>query len=104
KVEELKGDTRVAYFRTKVWSPKEQKARLELGSDDGVKVWINGQLVHQNNAVRPVEPGQDKADVTLKEGYNPVLVKLVQDGGQWAMCLRLRTPDGGKLEGLKVEP
>jgi len=104
KVEELKGDTRVAYFRTKVWSPKEQKARLELGSDDGVKVWLNGQLVHQNNAVRPVEPGQDKVDVTLKEGYNPMLVKLVQDAGQWAMCVRLRAPDGGKLEGLKVEP
>jgi HEAT repeat protein len=104
KVEELKGDTRVAYFRTRVWSPKEQKARLELGSDDGVKVWLNSQIVHANNAVRPVEPGQDKADVTLKEGYNPMLVKLVQDAGQWAMCLRLRGPDGGKLEGLKVEP
>jgi HEAT repeat protein len=104
KVEELKGDNRVAYFRTRVWSPKEQKARLELGSDDGVKVWINGQLVHANNAVRPVEPGQDKVDVTLKEGYNPFVVKLVQDAGQWAMCVRLRSPDGGKLEGLKVEP
>jgi len=104
KVEGFTGDNRVAYFRTRVWSPKEQKARLELGSDDGVKVWISGQLVHHNNAVRPVEPGQDKADVTLKEGYNPVLVKLVQEGGQWAMALRLRTPDGGRIEGLKVEP
>lgn len=103
-VDSLKGDNRVAYLRTKVWSPKEQKARLELGSDDGVKVWLNGQLVHANNAVRPVEPGQDKADVTLKEGYNTLLVKLLQEGGQWALCVRLRTPDGGRLDGLKVEP
>ncbi len=57
KVEALAGDNRVAYLRTKVWSPKEQKARLELGSDDGVKVWLNGQLVHANNAVRPVRAG-----------------------------------------------
>ena len=47
---------------------------------------------------------KDKADVTLKEGYNTLLVKLMQEGGQWAMGLRLRTPGGGKLEGLRVEP
>ncbi len=104
KVQALAGDNRVVYLRTQVWSPKEQKAKLELGSDDGVKVWLNGQLVHANNAVRPAEPGQDKADVTLKEGANTVLVKLTQEAGQWALCVRLRTPDGGKLEGLKVEP
>jgi HEAT repeat protein len=104
KVEALAGDNRVAYLRTRVLSPKEQKARLELGSDDGVKVWLNGQLVHQNNVVRPATRGEDKADVTLKEGQNSVLVKLTQEAGQWALCLRLRSPDGGKLEGLKVEP
>jgi hypothetical protein len=104
KVEGLKGDTRVAYLRTRISSPKEQKAVIELGSDDGVKVWLNGQLVHQNNAERPVQPGQDKADVTLKEGANLMLIKLTQGGGQWAMCVRFRAPGGGKLEGLKVEP
>jgi len=104
KVEGLAGDNRVAYLRTKIVSPKEQKARLELGSDDGVKVWLNGQLVHANNAARPVTLGEDKADVTLKEGVNSVLVKLTQEASQWALTLRLRSPDGGRLEGMKVEP
>ncbi|MBP7050401.1 MAG: HEAT repeat domain-containing protein [Phycisphaerae bacterium] len=104
KVATLAGDKRVAYLRTKISSPKEQKARLEVGSDDGVKIWLNGQVVHANNAERAVQPGEDKVDVTLKEGANSVLVKLVQNAGQWAMCLRFRAPDGGKLEGLKVEP
>jgi HEAT repeat protein len=99
----LAGENRVAYLRTRIWSPREQKAQLELGSDDGVKVWLNGQLAHANNAERPATPGQDKADVTLAEGWNPLLVKLTQIGGQWALCARLRGPDGGKLEGLKVE-
>ncbi len=99
----LAGDHRVAYLRTRVWSPKEQKARLELGSDDGVKVWLNGQLMHANNATRPAEPGEDKVEVALKEGWNPLLVKLTQGGGQWALCVRLRAPDGSKLDGLKVE-
>jgi len=99
----LVGNNRVAYLWTRMWSPKEQKARLELGSDDGVKVWLNGQLVHANNATRPAEPGQDKIEVTLKEGWNSLLVKLTQGGGQWALCVRFRAPDGGKLDGLKGE-
>ena len=100
----LAGENRVAYLRTRVWSPKEQKAQLELGSDDGVKVWLHGEIVHANNATRPAEPGQDKAEVSLKEGWNPMLVKLTQTGGQWALCVRLRQPDGEKLEGMKTEP
>ena len=100
----LNGENRVAYLRTRVWSPKEQKAQLELGSDDGVKVWLNGQLVHSNNVIRATEPGQDKVPVTLKEGWNPLLVKLTQAQGQWSLCVRFRGPDGGKLEGLKSGP
>jgi len=100
----MAGDNRVAYLRARVWSPKEQKAQMELGSDDGVKVWLNGQLVHANNAVRPATPAEDKANVTLKEGWNPLLVKLTQGGGEWALILRFRSPDGGKLDGVKSEP
>jgi len=99
----LAGDNRVAYLRTKVFSPKEQKAQLEMGSDDGIKVWLNGAVVHANNATRPASPGQDKAEVTLKEGWNLLLVKVTQGGGEWSVCVRLRRPDGNKLEGLKVE-
>jgi len=99
----MNGENRVAYLRAQVWSPKEQKAQLELGSDDGVKVWLNDQVVHANNVIRPAAPGQDTAQVTLKEGWNPLLVKLTQGGGQWALAVRFRSPGGGKLEGLKVE-
>ena len=97
-------DNAAAYLRSSIWSDKQQNATLELGSDDGVKVWLNGQLVHANNVIRPTEPGQDKAPVTLKEGWNPLLVKLTQGGGQWALSVRFGSPDGGKIEGLKSEP
>jgi len=99
----LGGDNRAAYLRSKVWSEKTQKVTLELGSDDGIKVWLNGRLVHANNAVRPAEPGQDKVEVTLKQGWNGLLLKVTQGGGQWAVCARLRNLDGSKLEGLKIQ-
>jgi HEAT repeat protein len=99
----LGGDNRAAYLRTNVWSDKSQKVLLELGSDDGIKVWLNGQLVHANNATRPASPGQDKAEVTLKQGWNQLLLKVTQSGGEWAVCARIRQLDGGKLEGLKYQ-
>ena len=97
------GDDRAGYLRTKVWSDKEQPARLEIGSDDGIKVWLNSQLVHSNNTTRGVNPGEDKAEVNLKQGWNQLLLKLTQGGGEWAVCARLRKTDGSKLEGLKVQ-
>jgi len=99
----LGGNNRAAYLRTKVWSDTDQKVRLELGSDDGIKVWLNGQKVHANNATRPASPADDKVEVTLKQGWNRLLLKVTQGGGEWAVCARLRKPDGSKLEGLKVQ-
>lgn len=99
----LGGNNRAGYLRNKVWSDKSQKVRLELGSDDGIKVWLNGQLVHANNVTRPAGPAQDKVEVTLKQGWNRLLLKITQNGGEWAACARLRRLDGGKLEGLKVQ-
>ncbi len=91
------GENRVAYLRAGVSSPKPQKARLEIGSDDGVKVWLNGKLVHANNASRGVTPGQDKVDVMLKQGVNTLLLKINQGGGGWGACARLAASGGGEL-------
>ncbi|NIA14233.1 MAG: hypothetical protein GWP08_09130 [Nitrospiraceae bacterium] len=96
------GDQRVAYLRTTINSPRKQKALLELGSDDGVKVWLNGNLVHANNAIRGMTPEADKAQVVLEEGDNALLVKVTQAVAGWSFCARFRKPDGSRLEGLTV--
>jgi hypothetical protein len=94
------GNDCAAYLRTNVWSAKEQEAILELGSDDGVKVWLNGQLVHANNVMRGIGPGQDKVKVTLKQGWNTLMLKVTQGGGDWAACVRLVGTDGKKLHNI----
>lgn len=96
------GDNRAAYLKTQITSDRDQDALLEIGSDDGVKVWLNGQLVHSNNAVRPCTPNQDKAKIKLKQGLNTLLMKVTQGGGQWAACCRVRSPDGKELSGVTV--
>ena len=96
------GGNRAGYVKTNVFSPADQDVKLEIGSDDGVKVWINGKVVHANNATRPCRAGEDKARAKLKKGWNAVLVKITQGGGEWQFCVRICKPDGGALDGLKV--
>ena len=74
---------------------------MEVGSDDGIKVWINGKLVHKNNASRGALPGQDKFNVTLEEGWNDVLMKIINGGGDWSGCARFRGVSGESLKELK---
>jgi HEAT repeat protein len=81
----------VTYLRTSIKSAVARKARFEMGSDDGIKVWVNGELVHANNALRGVTPGQDKAEATLKAGMNDILVKVTQNVGPWGLCMRLQS-------------
>ena len=96
------GDNRAAYLRNRVWAPVAQDVRLELGSDDGVKVWLNQSVVHANNRPRACRVGEDKVNITLNEGWNELLVKVVQGGGGWAFCGRLVQPDGALTTGLRM--
>ncbi len=94
------GDTRVAYLRCKVYSPLAMPARLEMGSDDGLKAWFNGKIVLANNVSRGVTPGDDLVPIVLRQGINYLTLKVVNIGGNWGACARIRTPNGKKIPGL----
>lgn len=98
------GNHAVAYVRTRVFSPRDQPVALALGVDDGVKLWVNGALVHANNAVRGLTPDEDKASATLRQGWNDLLAKVTQHTAGCGLCLRLTTPGGAPVEGLRVDP
>ena len=100
------GSPGAAYLRTNVFSPEQQEVNLELGSDDGIKVWLNGEVVHSNNVLRGCARKQDVVSVTLNKGFNKLLLKVTDNGGGWAACVRVRNLDGGPVEGVyaKAEP
>jgi hypothetical protein len=98
------GENRVAYLKTQINSEKAQDASLELASDDGIKVWLNGKEIHANNAQRGLQPGEDKVKISLNQGANILLIKVTQNGAGWAACARLRTSEGGKLDGISIKP
>jgi hypothetical protein len=97
----LGGEQCVAYVRTRIHSAGKVAALLELGTDDGVKVWLNGELVHANNVARPLQPGSDKATVNLNAGWNDLVLKVTQNNLGWEFCVRVLKPDGSHLDGLQ---
>lgn len=96
------GNNRVAYAKASVWSDKAQKVRLEIGSDDGIKIHLNDQQVFAKNEVRRFQPNQDKKTVDLKEGENTLMVKITQGGGDWAFSIRIRDEKGAPAKGFSL--
>jgi len=99
----LGGTQRVAYARTWVFSNKKQSCVLEMGVDDGIKAWLNGKVVHANNSAGKCVPGEEKAKVTLRQGWNLLLLKVIQDTGPWEFCARLRRPGGKPPSGIRID-
>jgi CubicO group peptidase (beta-lactamase class C family) len=89
----------VAYAYTTIKSEAAGKAILALGSDDGVRVWLNGKLTHDHLVGRGVSKDEDLVTVTLQTGDNPLLIKVEQGSGDWGFVLRII----GKTEALALE-
>lgn len=100
---QLNTENCVAYLKTHVWIKQGQKALLEIGSDDGVKVWLNDKLVHQNNVTRGLEHAQDIVEISLKNGWNKLLMKVTQGVGGWGASLVITDLQHHPLDGLKFK-
>jgi hypothetical protein len=83
-----------AYAMTSVYTETARDAVLLVGADDQVAVWVNGQEIHRNNRRGGAFPDEDKVPCHLDAGWNQVLCKVGQNGGNWALYLRFNDSDG----------
>ena len=70
----------IVYGSVVLDSPEAQQTTMLVGSDDAVKVWLNGELVHQVLIGRGADDYQDFFPVTLKQGKNVLLVAVDNRG------------------------
>ena len=63
----------------------QNNVTMRVGSDDAIKVWLNGQVVHTNAINRGTTDFQDNFPVNLRAGDNLLLVKVSERGGNWGM-------------------
>lgn len=91
------------YLKAPVYSDRPVTVDLKLASDDGIVVWLGGQRVHTNNAARAAVLDQDTQTVTLNQGRNSLLVKVVNTGGLGGFGYRVvEVPGDGFPLGLEV--
>jgi hypothetical protein len=87
----------MAYAACEVYSPDERDGWLELGSDDGLAVWLNGEEILRRDVYRVAAPGQDLVPVRLRQGRNDLLLKISQAEGDWGFRCRLADSHGRQL-------
>ena len=69
-------DGGVIYGTVSLYSPREQNTTMYVGSEDEVKVWLNGTLIYERLSHWWGNDYQDFFSVTLKQGRNILLVAV----------------------------
>ena len=95
----LGGVQRTAYIVAYVYADADKEAILEMGSDDMLKAWMNGEMIVDSPKYQALVRASYKIPVKLKKGKNTLLMKVSQGGHNWEACAALKNADGGLLEG-----
>jgi hypothetical protein len=94
-----------AYAALYIQSPETQSLFLNVVSDDGVRVWLNGNPVHSRIRLGMGDQNingitnhrgsslEDTIPVTLHKGWNILLVELYQWKGSWKYYAQFRRTD-----------
>ena len=88
-------DMVVAYAFCRINSDFEQKAILAVGSNDGVRVWLNGTMIHENHPPygRWLQKDNDFVPIHLQQGLNTLLFKVDDGQGDFGLVARLLNYD-----------
>ena len=79
----------IAYAWAEFDMPEAKRGLLGVGSDDAVKVWLNGEQVYENWVSRSIRPDDDLLFVRFKAGKNQLLLKVQNRQGSWGFACRL---------------
>lgn len=102
QVHELEGGVAATYLTRTIHAGSARTLALSLGSDDGIKVWCNGRLVHENDVARPAALDQDSVTIDLDPGANHLLIKIANYGGGFGFSFR--TDDTAGNDSLRMLP
>ncbi len=93
-----------AYLACELNTDRACRIRLNLNSDDGYVLYLNGQKVGEFLGNRGAVPSIDaeRFPVELKKGKNLLLVKSIQESGRWQFFCRLTELDGSPCQGIRI--
>ena len=84
-----------------------------VGSDDGIKIWLNGKLIHENYVYRPHVAKEDLVVFDFQQGKNTLLIRVQDNILDWGFSLHYMGPEelpkaledavlGGQMDRVKL--
>ncbi len=80
-------DNAIAYLYRRIDADQAMEVKARCGSDDGMRLWLNGELLVDVAAPRPLNVSSNALVLRLEAGANHLLVKVANGGGAWAFQL-----------------
>jgi hypothetical protein len=87
-------DWAVGYCLLHCECPTARPAQLRIGTDEAMKIWLNGEQVWAKNVRHSTIVDGETMAVMLKEGTNQILIKLCQRLEEWGFYFRVTDSQG----------
>lgn len=94
----VKQENAYGYLRTTLNCEMARKATFEFASDDGIKVWLNGKLIHDKKVFRSISEKGDSVTLDLQKGENKLVVKITNAGGGDGFRYRYGDPTEQRID------
>jgi hypothetical protein len=82
-----------AYARAEIEMAEDTPVLLAIGGDDRIKVWLNGELVHEDRNGGSLEVDKAFVPVTLYKGLNDLILKVQNGIFEWEFSFRIFDAD-----------
>lgn len=79
----------VAYAYCRIDSDQARVVRATLGSNDGIEVFLNGEIIHRRHVKRSLQLDEDEIELPLQAGRNHLMLKIDQGKGGWGFSFQL---------------
>lgn len=84
------GKNSVVYLYCPITANADVSLPVTMGSDDGLRLWLNNRLLVDQDVARGLTPDEVKLTLELKKGVNHLLAKVTQGAGAFEFQINFR--------------
>ncbi|HEY3780234.1 MAG TPA: DUF1553 domain-containing protein [Fimbriimonadaceae bacterium] len=82
-------DNSSIYVRGTIRVEKDRTIHLSVSSDDAVRLWLNGKLIHSHKINRGLSDAPDDVKADFRAGDNELIAKVINGAGPDGLNIRL---------------
>lgn len=90
-------DNASVYVKGTVTVDRSQTVTLNVASDDGIRIWLNGKLIHSHKVNRGLTEGSDMVKAEFRAGDNTLIAKLVNGTSSDGLDIHVGGPNDERI-------